>query len=156
MSVKTAFTDSPLEEIVHIYAPEGLGTDSTKILRLRTSLYGLKQAAKSWNNTVHQKLKALGFKRCLSDYCIYVSKTTIFALCVDDMLIILHKLMEIERIKTYLNENFKMEDLGEAKRFLGMDIKRIANGGIRISQKAHIESILENIKCWTVDLPAHH
>lgn len=142
MDVKTAFINSPLKEVVHIYAPEGLEGNGQP-LRLRKALYGLKQAPRAWNEMIDEKFKDLGFKRCLSDYCIYVKDSTIVALYVDDILIISDDQREIDNTKTFLHDQFEMEDMGRVKRFLGMDIHQDEEGNVRISQKDYIESVLK-------------
>ena len=97
MDVKTAFINSPLTETVHIQTPEGLDDTHTPVLRLRKALYGLKQAPQAWNDLINQKFKELGFKCCLSDYCIYVKESIIMALYVDDILIISDNQDEINK-----------------------------------------------------------
>ena len=43
---------------------------------------------------------------------------------------------EIEKLKTQLNQEFEMKDLGEAKKILGMEICRDrARGKVSLSQK---------------------
>ena len=43
-------------------------------------------------------------------------------LYVDDMLIVSKSKDEIEKLNTQLNQEFKMKDLGDAKKILGMEI----------------------------------
>src|SRR5690606_4002393 len=107
MDVKTAFINSPLTETVHIHAPEGLSDPSaTPILRLRKALYGLKQAPRAWNELIDKKLKEAGYKRCLTDYCIYVKETAIVAIYVDDILVISNNQSEIDETKQFLQQQF--------------------------------------------------
>ena len=49
-------------------------------------------------------------------------------LYVDDMLIASKNVEEIEKLKTQLNQEFEMKDLGEAKNILGMEITRDREG----------------------------
>ena len=42
------------------------------VLRLRKSLYGLKQAGRVWNQTLHATLAKLGFSRLQSDASLYL------------------------------------------------------------------------------------
>ncbi|KAH9688523.1 Integrase catalytic domain-containing protein [Citrus sinensis] len=51
---------------------------------------------------------------------------------------------EIEKLKTQLNQEFKMKDLGEAKKILGMEICRDRTGGkISLSQKQYWKEVLQ-------------
>ena len=56
--------------------------------RLDKSLYGLKEAAKVWNDTIDTFLKNRGFHRLHSNPCVYVkrhkSEICIIAIHVDD------------------------------------------------------------------------
>ena len=45
-------------------------------------------------------------------------------LYVDDMLIVSKNVEEIEKLKTQLNQEFEMTDLGEAKKILGIEITK--------------------------------
>jgi len=51
MDVKTAFLNGNLIEDVYMMQPEGFvdPTDARKICKLQKSIYGLKQASRSWN-----------------------------------------------------------------------------------------------------------
>ena len=49
-NAEQAFVQSSLEEDVFLRLPPGRGEMSGKIVRLNRSLYGLKQALKSWQN----------------------------------------------------------------------------------------------------------
>ena len=50
-------------------------------------------------------------------------------LYVDDMLIAYRSQTKIEKLKSQLNREFEMKDLGEAKKILGMEISEIRNWG---------------------------
>ena len=50
MDVKTAFLNGNLTEEVYMTQPEGLTSGSgSKVCKLQRSIYGLKQASRSWN-----------------------------------------------------------------------------------------------------------
>lgn len=142
MDVKTAFINSYVKEEVYIYPPPGYETNEP-ILRLRKALYGLKQAPRAWNDHIDAAFRKYGFKRCHSDYCVYVKDQVIVALYVDDILIISDNENEIINTKSFLRYEFEMEDMGEVKRFLGMDIKRMANGDYTINQRDYVRKILK-------------
>lgn len=42
-----------------------------QVCRLRKSMYGLKQAARVWYNTMTAILKDLGFEPCQGDTCLF-------------------------------------------------------------------------------------
>ena len=50
MNVKTAFLNGELNEEVYMIQPEGfIYIDESKVCKLQSSIYGLKQASQSWN-----------------------------------------------------------------------------------------------------------
>ena len=65
-----AFVQSSLDEDVFMRLPHGCGEMSGKIVRLNHSLYGLKQASRSWHNHLVTHMKILGLEQCLADACV--------------------------------------------------------------------------------------
>ena len=65
-----AFVQSSLEEDVFMRLPPGCGEMSGKIVRLNRSLYGLKQASKSWHNHLLTHMKNFGFEQSPADACV--------------------------------------------------------------------------------------
>ena len=69
--VEQAFVQSKLDEKVFLRLPRGCCRLSGKIGRLNKSLYGLKQASRSWHAHLTTCLKTLGFQQCLADACVF-------------------------------------------------------------------------------------
>lgn len=67
--VKTAFLYGDLEE--EMRQPCGFSEDKGKVCLLKKSLYGLKQAARSWNHKLHDELVRHGFEKYVADTCLY-------------------------------------------------------------------------------------
>ena len=64
---------------------EGHGKNSSKyLLKLKKSLYGLKNASFNWNNNLKDAFKDRGFVESLSDPCVFISKDMIILVYVDD------------------------------------------------------------------------
>ncbi|KAL0554630.1 hypothetical protein IC582_008556 [Cucumis melo] len=148
MDVKTAFLNGDLEEEIYIEQPEGfiVHDQESKICKLDKSLYGLKQAPKQWHEKFDNLLMSKGFKVNESDKCIYYKTEgrlcIIICLYVDDMLIFGSNLHVTNDVKSMLNVNFDMKDLGEADVILGIKITRTENG-IFLDQSHYIEKILK-------------
>ena len=67
MDVDTAFLYAKLKEEIYMHPPEGMeGIPEGKVLKLRKSLYGLKQSPMNFNNTINEFIESMGFKRCVS------------------------------------------------------------------------------------------
>ena len=69
--VEQAFVQSKVDEDVFLRLPRGYGRLSGKVVRLNKSLYGLKQASRSWHTHLTTCLKTLGFQQCLADACVF-------------------------------------------------------------------------------------
>ena len=63
MDVKTAFLNGHLSEDVYMVQPEGFVDPKypNRVCKLNKSIYGLKQASRSWNLRFDQKIKEFGF-----------------------------------------------------------------------------------------------
>ncbi|KAK8663681.1 hypothetical protein V6N13_083488 [Hibiscus sabdariffa] len=73
MEVKTAFLNGKLEEDVYMTQPEGFVTpeNAGKVCKLQRSIYGLKQASRSWNLRFNDAIKEFGFIRNEDEPCVY-------------------------------------------------------------------------------------
>ena len=78
------------------------------VLLLVKSLYGLKQAGRVWNKTLHAKLLKLGFSRLHSDASLYVYRRDTVRLMVpvfiDNITIASNSPAESDRIAQELSE----------------------------------------------------
>lgn len=147
MDVKAAFLNGVLTEDIYMRQPEGF-EEGEKVCKLAKSIYGLKQSSKTWNDRFDYFVKKIGFRRCVEDSCLYVRQEkgspVYLVLYVDDALIMSKSLQQVEVVKRLLLQEFRMEDLGEAKVFLGIRIDRDAeNGVMKLSQPHYIEAILK-------------
>ena len=63
MEVKTAFLNDNLEEDIYMQQPEGFvaSRKGNLVCKLQKSIYGLKQASRSWNIRFDQAVKSFGF-----------------------------------------------------------------------------------------------
>ena len=148
MDVVTAFLYGGLKERIYVEQPEGhvVPGKEDHVLLLLKSLYGLKQAPYVWFKTITSEFIKLGYRKCESDHGIWVKfgpngKRTFIILYVDDLLIMTEDDEELASLKRGLTPHFEMKDLGEVKRFLGMEIEHESNG-IKIHQVDYIHTLL--------------
>ena len=73
MDVKTAFLNGNNEEELYMVQPEGFTDpkDAGKVCKLQRSIYGLKQASRSWNLRFDEVIKGFGFVQNKEESCIY-------------------------------------------------------------------------------------
>ena len=94
MDVKTAFLNGFLEEEVYMSQPEGFVSNDRPnlVCRLKKSIYGLKQASRSWNIRFDVTIKEFGFIKNVDEPCVYKktsgSALVFLVLYVDDILLI--------------------------------------------------------------------
>ena len=107
---------------------------------------------------------AHGFKRSVFDPCVYMKPVSnkdfgfiILVVYVDDMLITAKDRSEIEKLKALLSSEFKMKDLGTAKRIVGMEINRdLENGKLWLTQSRYAKKVLARFNmedCKPVSTP---
>ena len=166
MDVKTAFLNGNLTEDVYMMQPEGFvdPTNAGKICKLQKSIYGLKQASRSWNIRFDEVVKGFGFIKNEEEACVYKKKSGSYVafliLYVDDILLIGNNIPMLESIKTSLKNSFSMKDLGEATYILGIKIYRDRSRRLTgLSQDTYINKVLKRFNMEEVKkgfLPMSH
>ena len=145
MDVVTAFLNAPLEEELYLRVPEGFPSRPGHVLRLHKSLYGLRQAPRCWNKTLHDFLISKGFQQSQYDASLYFKPGTLWvAVWVDDMLIMARDTAASKAFKAQLCARFEMQDLGPVRRFLGLEVTRDrAARTISLTAMDNINDVLE-------------
>lgn len=164
LDVKTAYLNSNLKEDIYMCAPEGFVSEmSGKVLKLKKAVYGLKQSALAWYERIRDVLCKNNYKNCTQEPCLFTKMCKdvkiILAVYVDDFLIFSDSKVETEKLKCILKSEFEIKDLGEVKRYLGMNIsvkKDSNNYVITVDQQQYIEELLLKFHmtdCRTADTP---
>ena len=139
--------------------PSGLNLDDC-VLRLKKSIYGLKQAGRNWNRTLHSKLTSLGFERTDADPCLYKLKDqeVYLLLYVDDLIIGHVRGFDTTHILTELGNAFKIGSIEPLNYFLGFEVHRLRHRRyLRLSQRRYTLDILHRFglrDCNPVATPA--
>ncbi|SDA04081.1 BZ3500_MvSof-1268-A1-R1_C097g00532 [Microbotryum saponariae] len=145
--IDKAYLHGELDHDIWMTTPRGFDFPSDKVLRLRRSIYGLKQAGRIWNRHIDTSLRNLGYKATGTDHCIYSriddqQRPHYIALYVDDLLIVSPALDEIERVISGLEQRYGVKRLGPAEYILGIQIRRLDDGSIALSQERYIMDVL--------------
>ena len=120
MDVKTAFLNGFLEEEVYMSQPEGFISKNkpNQVCKLKRSIYGLKQASRSWNIRFDETIKSFDFIKNMDEPCVYKktsgSAIVFLVLYVDDILLIGNDIPMLQSVKVWLSNQFSMKELGEA------------------------------------------
>ncbi|GAA0147202.1 transmembrane signal receptor [Lithospermum erythrorhizon] len=138
MDVKTAFLHGDLHEEIYMEQPDGF-------------------QEKGKEDYVYKLVKSLCvFFRNFSD-----GDFIILLLYVDDMLIAGKDISRIKELKNTLSESFAMNDLGEARKILGIEIVRDRNEKkLYLSQEKYVEKVLrrfgmDKAKVVSISLASH-
>ncbi|GJS73661.1 retrovirus-related pol polyprotein from transposon TNT 1-94, partial [Tanacetum coccineum] len=153
MDFKTAFLNGYLDEDIYMVQHEGFVDPKhlRKVCKLQRSIYGLKQASRSWNKRFDEEIKKFGFAQNLDEPCVYQkasgSNVTFLILYFDDIIIMGNHIPSLQSVKDYLGKCFPMKDLREAAFILGIKIyKDRSKRLIRLSQNAYMDKILKRYK----------
>nr|XP_033510595.1 uncharacterized mitochondrial protein AtMg00810-like [Nicotiana tomentosiformis] len=112
----------PLGFSVFGSSPDG----SPLVCRLRKSLYGLKQASRQW----FAKLSIV-----------------VLAVYVDDILLASDGTEEMGSLKSFLDDQFKIKDLGNVHYFLGLEVSSVAEGYLANHHK-FAKELLAEFNCF--------
>lgn len=147
--VKTAFLNGILQEEIYMRQPPGFENVQGKVLKLRKSIYGLKQAARVWNQALHRALLDCGCIQSNNDKCLYMLRNKehvcYVLIHVDDLLVSSSSDVLINKVFAVLSNNFELKDLGDVKQYLGISIERDVNGHFSIDQTSYIEKIVTEV-----------
>jgi len=145
--------------------PEGFVVSGKEqlVCRLKKSLYGLKQAPRQWYKMFDTFMITQGYTRSRHDNCAYLKQYSdgAFIYLLLYMLNASKDKSLINKLKSQLNEEFEMKDLGAVKKILGMEIRRDRKAGtLYLSQGRYLEKVLgrfnmDNCKVVSTPLAAH-
>lgn len=150
MDFVLAFPQAELDSSTPIYVKPPLGMDlhPDYIIKLRKSLYGLKNAGFNWYEHLKKGLIDRGFKPSLVDPCVYYKDSCIILVYVDDCVVTGKSEEDIQRFLKSLSEgdenyDFTVEE--DFKNYLGVEVTKNNDGTIELSQRHLINRIISAI-----------
>ena len=150
MDIKGTYLNGTTKEQIYMMQPEGYNDGTSHLCHLIKSLYGLKQAGCKWNVELNKQLASLGWTPTIVDPCAYIRRMAegieVVAVWVDDLLLFASNTDLMSKIKLELKSIFKITDLGDPAKIVGIEIKRDhMKRTIMISQKHYIKAILQKV-----------
>jgi hypothetical protein len=151
--IETAYLYGEIDVELYMRIPEGVlikekGRYKQPCLRIRKSLYGLKQAGRIWYLHLSKYLQKCGFITNESCPCLFIKRhkneLAIIGIYVDDIIIVGTD-TAIENTMNALKAEFKVKDLGDLTYCLGLEVsntKRV----IKLNQKGYIQKILDKYR----------
>ncbi|XP_019264486.1 PREDICTED: uncharacterized protein LOC109242109 [Nicotiana attenuata] len=135
LDVNNAFLHGDLDEEVYMKLPPGLSatplsgcasSSSPLVCLLQNSLYGLRQASRQ-----------------------SASSIILLVVYVDDIILTGNDLEEITALKSFLDNEFKIKDLGVLNYFLGIEVAYHSDG-LLLHQRKFIKDLLKEYHCEDV------
>lgn len=158
MDVVTAFLYGYLDEDIYMKVPEYIVIPphlKNPAVKLKRSLYGLKQAGRQWYIRYAKALLDTGYKTTSINPCIfykYIPATptsppgrVIASVYVDDTNVFGDKISK-NQAKVELSKLFEMKDSGKLTNCIGIQVEYIKQGGVIVHQTAYAKRILEKYK----------
>ena len=166
MDFDTAFLNSILPPglFIFIRLPEngqGTGEAGDAIYLVLKGLYGLKQAARLWYDTLTTTFAKYSLQKAHGDHGIFIyingeTKITV-VVYVDDLVLFSNSRVELDALKHRLMADFEMTDMGPVHWFLSMEIIRDrANRTISLNQTRYLTKVLAELgmqECKGVSTP---
>jgi Reverse transcriptase (RNA-dependent DNA polymerase) len=150
MDVKSAYLNRELKEKIFMEPPPGLEVLDGMVLKLLKAIYGTKQGAHVWYESICMKLENMGYQCTAADHAVFIrvhedGTLSIIALYVNDITMVSNSLDAICEDKEALKRAYQMSDLGEISWILGMHVTcdRLA-GQIALSQERFIIDLLDH------------
>jgi hypothetical protein len=126
--ITTAFVHDrvPPSETIYVHQPCGFHrSNGDEVLRLKRTLYCLKQSFRYFFQYLTERLIKQGLTTSALDPCLFLSKTLIVVIYVDDILIYGKSHAEIDEfIESMKKDDISLHKEGTAEGYLGVDINR--------------------------------
>ena len=146
-----AFPQAPIERELYMQIPKGFEIEGNKnneyVLKVNRNVYGQCQASRVWFQYLRNKLiKELKFKQSKIDECVFYRGKTIYMLYTDDSILAGPCQKEIDQVvKDLQKANLNVTDEGDVQDFLGVNIKKLDDGNIQLSQPHLVDQILKDL-----------
>ncbi|GJW23873.1 retrotransposon protein, putative, ty1-copia subclass [Tanacetum coccineum] len=170
MDVKTAFLNGYLDEDIYMVQPEGFVDPNhpRKVCKLQRSIYGLKQASRSWNKRFDEEIKRFGFAQNLDEPCVYQkasgSNVTFLILYVDDIIIMgfggiglcqnayMDKILKRYKMDNSKRGHIPMQERLDLNKSQGAQTPKEVNRMKNVPYASAVGSIMYAVRCTRPDV----
>ena len=132
MDFVLAYPHAPAEVPLSMRFPKGYKfkngiSEDTHILKLTKNIYGQKQAGRVWNKYLDEGLGEISFKPSKMDPCLYFRSRIVLLVHIDDCIMFGPDMKELNKVVEEMrtsSKKFRVEDFGDIKDFLGIQVTR--------------------------------
>ena len=162
-----AFAQAELNEDVYVECPRLFGPASgkDKVLHLRKSLYGLRQAPRTFFEKLRAGLIERGWTQSEIDPCLFLRDGMMCVVYVDDTIFASANVKDLDKVIISLGiinsddqrHTFALRDEGEVSAFLGIQITKTGDNEFFLTQTGLIDKVLSvtnMTECNGCDTPA--
>jgi len=150
MDIDGAYLNGLLDEEIYMMQPDGREDPEGegRVIQLVKSIYGLKQSAFVWFNTLVKEIVALGYTAIDGSNCawhLYNGDEVISMLTmhIDDVVHCYTQEWLNERLVGRFTELWGVSSVGPIEQYLGMSIEYKPGVLVRIDQRAYIDRVLK-------------
>ena len=144
--VTAAFLHASVEkdEKIYVHMPRGFSKPG-KVLKLKKTLYGLRQSPRAFWKYMVQKMADVGMPQSDLDPCLFIGEKVICIVYVDDLLFWARDETDISEVALKLRDiGVDLEQEDDAAGFLGVDMVRDSTTGlIEMKQTGLIKRIID-------------
>jgi hypothetical protein len=145
-----AYTQADIEFDIYMELPAGTkikyGNGKTRVLKLLKILYGQKQARQVWNQHLTKGLKQLSFKQSKVNECDFFCRTAIFIMYTNDGIFASPDSKEVDKAISEMKTLFNINDQGNLKEYLSVNVEKLPNGDIKLTQPHLTNQIITELK----------
>lgn len=139
--LETAFLNSIMDRLLYVEQPTGF-EDGDLVCKLNKALYGLVQSAHLWFEDVKSTLLSMGFVQSKHDDALFFNTERETYITVDDIKVFAPTHALIDEVKEKLFAKYQMTDEGDVKWYLGMEINRVPDEDLLLTQTKYIQDLL--------------
>ena len=147
-----AYPQAPAEMPLYMQLPQGYQRKGisrrTHALKLLRNVYGQKQAGRVWNRYMDQGMREIGFKPSAFDQCLYYRGPMVFLVYIDDCIVFGPDNRSIDAVVKDLracSHGFTVDDQGDIGDFLGIQVQKLSDGSIKLTQPQLIDDIIKDL-----------
>ena len=123
---------------------EGFNDRTDRICHLIKTFYSLKQAGREWNTQFNEGVEQMGFRRLLSDSCVYIrwqqNDFQIITVWVDNLLLFTNTEIGMHLTKTQIAQRWHVTNIGKLTQIIGIEITLWFWFHINITKEIHWKS----------------